>query len=160
MAGDDCGGESQRIIMETFSECARKHFDFLTHEYQFTHGEKLDVLPELGNSWDSVRYDAPHIFIWINVDKDEVCVILFAKVHTSILRPSERRIFRLAEILRYVSPESLKTYPKSTTPDRSPENFDDFLKFFANGLRQHCDALLRMDLKLLEQTYQHSPRRE
>jgi hypothetical protein len=142
--------------METFSECARKHFDFLTHEYQFTHGEKLDVLPELGNSWYSVRYDAPHIFIWIHMDKDEVCVILFAKIHTSILRPSERRIFPLPEILRYVAPESLKTYPESTTPDRSPENFDDFLKFYAAGLRQHCDALLRMDLKLLEQTYQWS----
>jgi hypothetical protein len=159
MAGDDCGGEnkkckSQRIVMETFSECARKHFDFLTHEYQFTHGEKPDVLPEQGNSRYSVRYDAPHIFIQILLDKNDVCVILFAKVHTSILRPYEQRIFLLPEILRYVSPESLKTYPESTTPDRSPENFDDFLKFYAAGLRQHCDALLRMDLKLLEQTFQ------
>jgi hypothetical protein len=142
--------------METFSECTRKHFDFLTHEYQFTHGEKLDVLPEQGNSSYSVRYDAPHIFIRILLDKNVVCVILFAKVHTSILRPYEQRIFLLHEILQYVSPESLTAFPESETPDSAPRNFNDFLKFYANGLRLHCDALLRMDLKLLEQTYQWS----
>jgi hypothetical protein len=143
--------------MESFSECARKHFDFLTREYQFTHGEKLDVLPELGNSWYSVRYDAPHIFIWIHVDKDEICVSLFTKIHTSILRPSEKRMFYLHHILQATAPDLLKKFPEPITPPYSPPaNFDDILAFYAAALRAHCDALLRMDLKLLEQTYQWS----
>jgi hypothetical protein len=145
--------------MDTFSECARKHFDFLTREYHFTQGEKLDILPELGNSsyTYSVRYDAPHIFIWICVDKNEVCVPIFTKVHTSILRPYEQRIFSLHQILRASAPDSLKTFPTPITPPYSPPaNFEDILMFYAAALRVHCDALLRMDLKLLEQTFQWS----
>ena len=160
MAGVNCTGQSpksdgQRLTMESFSECARKYFDFLERDYGFVQGTKPDILAELGDSSSSVRYDAPHIFIWVHLDKNEVCVAIFAKVHTSILRPSSKRIFGLAEILRSTSPESLKSFPESETPDSAPRNFEDFLQFYADALKRNCDALLRMDLKLLEETYRH-----
>ncbi len=143
----------QRLIMN-FSECARKHFDFLKRDYGFVQGGKPEILPELGDSFYSVRYDAPHIFIQVRIDKNEIQVVIFSKVHTSILRPYTKRIFSLADILRHNSPESLKDFPKSETPDSAPSNFEDFLVFYADALRRNCDALLRMDLKLLEETYQ------
>jgi len=141
--------------MENFSECARKHFEFLKSDYGFIQGRTLDILPELGDSPSSVRYDAPHIFIWVHVDKNQVQVAIFAKIHTSILRPHTKRIFNLDNILRCASPESLQTYPQSETPQSAPKNFEDFLRFYADALRRNCDALLRMDLKLLEETHQH-----
>jgi hypothetical protein len=142
--------------MDTFAESARKHFNFLTIDYGFLKGAKQSILPELGDSPSSVRYDAPHIFIWIHVDKNEVCVIIFVKVHTSVLRPSGKRIFQLGDILRHCAPDILKSFPKSETPDRAPKNFEDFLRFYAEGLRLHCDPLLRMDLKQLEEISQKS----
>jgi len=136
--------------MNGFAECARKHFDFLVHDYGFVRGGKQDILPELSDSATSVRYEGPHLFIWVHVDKDQVCAVVFAKVHTSVLRPAARRSFYLDEILRQVSPKTLEGFPQSETPDRAPENFEDFLRFYAAALRKHCGELLRMDLKLLE----------
>lgn len=141
--------------MGSFSECARRHFEFLKLEYGFVQGNKPDLLPELGDSPNSVRYDAPHIFLWIHVDKNLVQVTVFCKVHTSILRPSSKRLFNLDEILQHSSPESFKAYPESETPDSAPRNFEDFLRFYADALKRNCDALLRMDLKLLEETFRH-----
>jgi hypothetical protein len=136
--------------MDTFAESARKLFDFLTADYGFLQGTKHSILPELGDSSHSVRYDAPHIFIWISMDKNEVCVIIFVKIHTSILRPAGTRIFQLGDILRHCAPDFLKSFPESETPNAAPRNFEDFLRFYAGGLRQYCDPLLRMDLKQLE----------
>lgn len=142
--------------MATFAETARRHFDFLIADYGFLQGAKQSILPELGDSSRSVRYDARHIFIWIGVDKNEVCVIIFVKIHTSILRPSGKRIFLLGEILRHSAPDYLKSFPNSETPDTSPRNFEDFLRFYAQGLKSYCDPLLRMDLKQLEEIFQGS----
>ena len=140
--------------MDTFAESARKHFDFLIADYGFVQGAKQTLLPELSDSSYSVRYDAPHIFIWIHIDKNEVCVVLFVKVHTSILRPSGKRVFQLRDILRYSASDSLRPFPKSETPGSAPKNFGDFLQFYAEGLRLYCDPLLRMDLKQLEEISQ------
>ncbi len=140
--------------METFTDSARKHFDFLIADYWFVHGAKQTILPELGDSTYSVRYDAPHIFIWIHLDKNEVCVILFVKIHTSILRPSGKRIFQLGDILRHCAPDSLKSFPRSETPASAPSNFEDFLRFYAESLKKYCAPLLRMDLKQLEELSQ------
>lgn len=137
--------------MENFAEKAREHFNFLTTEYGFIQGAKHSILPELGDSLIAVRYDAPHIFIWVHVDKNEVCVTIFVKVHTSILRPSGKRIFALGGILEHIAPDFLKSFPQSETPDMAPRNFEAFLKFYAEGLRKYCDALLRLDLKQLEE---------
>ena len=141
--------------MDTFAESARRHFSFLTTEYGFLQGVNQSILPELGDSSYSVRYDAPHIFIWVHLEKNEVCVILFVKIHTSILRPSGKRIFQLGEILRHCAPDYLKSFPQSETPDATPRNFEDFLRFYAEGLRKYCDSLLRTDLKQLEEISQN-----
>jgi hypothetical protein len=94
--------------MQEFPGSVHRHFDYLVGQYGFTHGGKPAVLPELGDSLTSVRYEGPHLFIWVHLDKNEVGVSLFVKVHTSVLRPSGRRMFQLQEILRRVAPESLK----------------------------------------------------
>ena len=141
--------------MDGFSDCARKHFDFLVHRYGFVRGAKPEILPELGDSPTSVRYDGPHLFIWIHVDKNEVLVTLFVKVHTSILRPAARRSFYLHEILRFVAPESLAALPPSETPGSAPKNYENLLRFYGEALPKHCDALLRTDLKFLEDVCLH-----
>jgi hypothetical protein len=142
--------------MDTFAECARKHFSFLTADYGFSQGTQTSILPELGDSPYSVRYDAPHIFIWVHLDKNEVLVAIFVKVHTSILRPSGKRMFNLADILRHSAPDWFKFFPKSETPDTAPGNFEAFLRFYAEGLNRYCGDLLRMDLKQLEEISQPS----
>jgi hypothetical protein len=137
--------------MGTFSASACRHFDFLVSEYGFVRGGRPTILPELGNSPTSVRYEGPHLFIWVFVDKNEIGVNLFVKVHTRVLRPSGRRMFQLHEILRHVAPEALKSLPGSECAWTAPQDFDRLLSFHAKQLREHCDPLLRMDLKPLEE---------
>ena len=157
LGGGSKGGTSQITViresqtLDGFSDCVRKHFDFLVQRYGFMRGGKPEILPELGDSTASVRYDGPHLFLWIHLDKNEVVVTLFVKIHTSILRPAGRRSFSLDEILRLVAPESLSSLPASETPWSAPRNYEALLKFYAEALPKYCDALLRMDLKLIEE---------
>ncbi|MEO7298679.1 MAG: hypothetical protein ABI042_08905 [Verrucomicrobiota bacterium] len=138
--------------MNSFTESICKHFDFLTRDYGFIRSNATPkVLPELGDSDDRVRYEGPHIFIWIGAGKGELDVVIFAKVHTTILRPAARRSFDLDKILLHVAPESLKSFPSTEMRGWIPDNYDAILQFYAEALRKHCDYLLRMDMKLLEE---------
>jgi len=139
--------------MTGFAEAVHQHFDFLIAEHGFTRGGAHKELTELGDTPSNVRYDGPHLFIWVHVDKNEVVVTLFVKVHTTILRPNVRRLFSLAEILQRFAPDDWKKVPQSVTPWSAPENYEDYLRFYADGLRRHCDSLLRMDLKMLEEVF-------
>ena len=113
------------------------------------------MLPELGTSEKSVRYDAPHLFIWIHLDPQDVAVLFFVKVHTSVLRPCGRRSFELQEVLRRVAPESLAVLAKRDWHAASNSGFANSLTLHAELLKRHCDALLRLDLKLLEEVASH-----
>jgi hypothetical protein len=141
--------------MQEFIASVHRHFDFLITQYGFTRGGKPLVLPELGDSLTSARYEGPHLFIWVHLDKNEVGVSLFVKVHTSVLRPSGRRMFQLHEILRRVAPESLRSLPPGEPDWAAPKNFDRILCVSGRALREYCDPLLRMDLKLLEEVCSH-----
>lgn len=137
--------------MEDFVSNAHRCFDFLVSEYGFTYGGEHRPLPELGNSTTSVRYDAPHLFVWVHLDPQDVAVLLFVKVHTSILRPGGRRSFELQEVLRRTAPGLLDVLASREWQHESRTGFANSLELHAKLLRQHCDALLRLDLKLLEQ---------
>lgn len=100
--------------MESFVANVHRCFDFLVSEYGFTYGGEHRPLPELGNSATSVRYDAPHLFVWVHLDPPDVEVLLFVKVHTSVLRPGGRRSFTLQEVLRHQAPDMFS----KVMPDR------------------------------------------
>jgi hypothetical protein len=100
----------------------------------------------MNNSETSVRYEGPHIFIYIYEDRGVVGVEIFAKVHTSILRPAGKRFFSLWRILQLIAPELMESFPRT-------EGCEAILLFYAEALRKYCDPLLRMDMKLLEEVY-------
>ncbi len=137
--------------MENFVANVHRCFDFLVSEYGFTYGGEHRPLPELGNSPKSVRYDAPHLFIWVHLDPQAVAVLLFVKVHTSVLRPAGPRSFELQEVLRRTAPEALAQLKGDDCEAESRTGFARSLAQNAKLLRERCDALLRMDLKQLEQ---------
>lgn len=137
--------------MEDFVSNVHRSFDFLVSEFGFTHGGEHQPLPELGDSLKSVRYDAPHLFIWVHLDPQDVSVLFFVKIHTSILRPNGPRSFELQEVLRCCFPDSLAVLAKRDWHHESRTGFVGSLQLHAELLKQYCDALLRLDLKLLEQ---------
>lgn len=136
--------------MEDFVSNARRSFDFLVSDYGFTHGGEHRPLPELGDSARSVRYDAPHLFIWVHLDPQDVAVLFFVKVHTSLLRPNGPRSFELQEVLRRTSPGSLAALADRDRQHEARTGFANSLQLNAELLKSHCDALLRLDLKPLE----------
>jgi len=141
--------------VESFVANVHRCFDFLVSEYGFTYGGEHRPLPELGNSATSVRYDAPHLFVWVHLDPRDVEVLLFVKVHTSVLRPGGRRSFTLQEVLQHQAPEMFT----KVLPDRQgevPAGFAPSLERQAKWLREHGDALLRLDLKPLEEIVSRS----
>jgi len=141
--------------VESFVANVHRCFDFLVSEYGFTYGGEHRPLPELGNSATSVRYDAPHLFVWVHLDPRDVEVLLFVKVHTSVLRPGGRRSFTLQEVLRHQAPDMFT----KVMPDRQgevPAGFAPSLERQAKWLREHGDALLRLDLKPLEEIVSRS----
>lgn len=137
--------------MDDFLANVHRRFDFLVSEYGFTYGGEHRPLPELGNSTTSVRYDAPHLFVWVHLDPQDVEVLLFVKVHTSILRPGGRRSFTLQEILRHQAPGLLAGATPHDQPADRHAGFATSLARQAKWLREHCDALLRLDLRPLEE---------
>jgi hypothetical protein len=137
--------------VDDFVSNAHRSFDFLVSEYGFTTGGEHRLLPELGDSFRSVRYDAPHLFVWVHLDPQDVAVLFFVKIHTSILRPSGPRSFELQAVLRRTAPGSLDVLASRDWQHESRTGFTNSLELHAKLLRQHCDALLRLDLKLLEQ---------
>ena len=136
--------------MDDFVSNAHRYFDFLVSEYGFSHGGENQPLPELGDSFKSVRYDAPHLFIWVHLDPQDVAVLFFVKVHTSVLRPSGPRSFELDEVLRQTAPDALTALAHRDWQHESQTGFANSLRLYAELLKQHCDALLRLDLKQLE----------
>lgn len=137
--------------MDDFVTNAHRCFDFLVSEYGFTFGGEHRPLPELGNSTKSVRYDAPHLFIWVHLDPQNVAVLFFVKVHTSILRPNGPRSFELQEVLRRTAPDGFHRLVGSDGSEATRSGCARSLALHAKLLREHCDALLRMDLRQLEQ---------
>lgn len=142
--------------MENFVTNAHRCFDFLVSEYGFTYAGEHRPLPELGNSTTSVRYDAPHLFVWIHLDPQDVEVLIFVKVHTSILRPGGRRSFTLQEVLRHQAPGVFSGIKALDREVEVRSGFAQSLARQAKWLREHCDALLRLDLKPLEEIVSRS----
>lgn len=136
--------------MEDFVSNAHRSFDFLVKEYGFTHGGEHQPCPELGDSDKGVRYDAPHLFIWVYLDRSDVGVLFFVKVHTSVLRPNTQRAFELHEVLRLLCPDALVVLAGLDSRHEARTGFARSLQLNADLLRSHCDALLRLDLKQLE----------
>ncbi len=137
--------------MESFVANVHRCFDFLVTEHGFTYTGEHRPLPELGNSTTSVRYDAPHLFVWVHLDPQDVEVLLFVKVHTSVLRPGGRRSFTLSEVVRRLAPGALAGVAGFDLQEEARTGFARSLQRQANWLKEHCDALLRLDLKPLEE---------
>jgi hypothetical protein len=137
--------------VDTFVANAHRCFDFLVSEHGFTYGGHHWPLPELGNSATSVRYDAPHLFVWVHLGSEGVEVLLFVKIHTSILRPGGRRSFTLQEFLRHQAPGEFSAIPPLEREVEIRSGFAQSLARQGKWLREQGDALLRLDLKPLEE---------
>jgi len=137
--------------MDSFVANAHRCFDFLVEEYGFTRGGEHRLLPELGDSDKSVRYDAPHLCVWVHLDPQDVSVLFFVKVHTSVLRTGGRCSFELQEVLRRTVPQALAKNAALDWQEESRTGFARSLQRHAKWLKEHCDALLRLDLKQLEE---------
>jgi hypothetical protein len=118
--------------ISSFNEMIRKHFDFLSTDYNF----QLHELPDFSDGFCTVNYESRDLLVRVGKDRTLVFVLLKPSGEPKIAQLS------LLSLLEALSVISRKDFPG----DVSPQFHDKVLAQYARWLKQQCDTFLKGDL--------------
>ena len=118
--------------MSPFYEMVRKHFDFLSSEYNFY----LHKFPDFSDGFSTINYESRDLLVRVGKDRSRVLVLLKPVMEPKIAQLS------LLNVLMALSVISPKDFPGDTPP----QFHDQVLAQYARWLKEDCDTLLKGDL--------------
>ncbi len=134
-----------------FSTMVQNSFAFLISDYGYEYVKDDEYCH---------KYISPHLSVEIYYAKMELEVLLCRGIYTSILRPYKKGCFSIHTLLKTHKPglfdEFYEVKLKNTSPFKA-DQLNKVVTFYGKALKEHFSALLKDDLKLLEEVAIKSP---